>query len=240
MSRIGEPRWKCRPTSSSAGRARACFTASSAWPVTMGKPNLLSRTPVVVWRWVCGSTLGDMRSRMGWRLPAAARQPVQELQLVQVVDHHPADAVFQRLPQLLLRLVVAVEGDPLGREVHRAGDGELAAGDDVQAHLLLGQEGGQGSAQVGLGGVADAAIGVAAAELRPELAALVAQGLLVEDVQGRAELARQLDRIAASDGQMAVVVHRRGERQDARQWQLDGWSVLRQGKASPNLRALYV
>ena len=71
---------------------------------------------------------------------------------------------------------------------------------------------------------------MAAAELGAELTALVAQGLLVEDIERRAELAGQIEGVAAGDGQMTLVVGRRGEGQDARQGQLDGRSLLGQGK----------
>src|SRR3989304_6719229 len=67
----------------------------------------------------------------------------------------------------------------------------------------------------------------------------MAQSLFVEDVQRRAELARQRHRIAAGDGQVAVVVRGGGQGQDARQGKLS--RGLAQGVWVPptGLTALY-
>ncbi len=63
------------------------------------------------------------------RLLAAqrARQPVEQLQLVEVVDDDAADAGVERLAQLLLALVVAVEVAARRREARRQRHRQLAA-----------------------------------------------------------------------------------------------------------------
>ena len=47
-SKIGDPRWKWRPTRRTLPSSVARATAAAACPVWMANPNLLSRTPVVV------------------------------------------------------------------------------------------------------------------------------------------------------------------------------------------------
>ena len=64
-------------------------------------------------------------------------QPLQALDLVEVVDHDQPDAVAQRHPQLGLGLGVAVQHDPLGREARVQRQVQLAAGGDVAPQALL-------------------------------------------------------------------------------------------------------
>ena len=56
-------------------------------------------------------------------------------------------------------------------------------------------------------------------DLRLELAAVTAQRLLVEDVEGRAELPRQIDGVAAAESEVALFVHGSSDGKDARQRQ---------------------
>ena len=77
----------------------------------------------------------DARREAEQRLLAHAfglRHAVEELHLVEVVDDDAADAGVQRLAQLVLGLVVAVEVDALRREADGRRDRQLAAGDDVE------------------------------------------------------------------------------------------------------------
>ena len=135
---------------------------------------------------------------------------VQQRQLVEVIDHDAAHARLDRLAQLPGRLVVAVEEGALHGEAGGAGDCQLAAGDDVQPQPFLRHERCQPAPQVRLRGVGDGAVLVTRSERLAIGAAGLTQLLLVEDVEGRAELLRQVDGVTAAQGQVAV--RRRGRR----------------------------
>jgi hypothetical protein len=115
-----------------------------------------------------------------------------------------------------------VEVDPLHGEADGAGYRQFPARDHVQAQALLGQEGGEPAPDVGLGRVDDGAIGVAGAEGLAVLAAGCPQLLLVEDVEGRAELLRQVDSVAAAEGQMTVGSDARRARKDGSEGRVKG------------------
>ena len=105
----------------------ASRTASSASPVAMAKPNLLSRVPVVVCLWVWGSTSGEARTRTSCRLPAspASRSSrSSSWKLSTTTRPMPASSASR---SSWAPLVVAVEVDALGRHAPREGHGELAA-----------------------------------------------------------------------------------------------------------------
>ena len=110
------------------------------------------------------------------------------------------------------RLVVAVQdrGARRGTPADER-DVELAAGRDVEVHTLLVGEPGHGPAQEGLRGVGDTV-----APGRHRLPAGVAQMVLVVDEERRAELLGQLEEVDATDVEVALLVHRRGPRQQAR------------------------
>ena len=151
--------------------------------------------------------------------PGGRGHPLQQGKLVEVVHHDAADAPFQGQLQLAARLVVAVEVDVLHGEAHRVGDGELAAGDGVEAQPLLGEEAGQGAVYVGLGGVDHQRVGVAISELPPVLGAATAERRLVEDVERRAELGGEGNGIAAPDDQVAAAVYAGARREQGRREQ---------------------
>jgi len=73
-----------------------------------------------------------------------------------------------------------------------------------EVEALLGDDCGEGAAQVGLGGVGDGGFGVAGAEGLEEGATLAAQGVFVKDVEGSAEVSREIDEVAAADSEMTV------------------------------------
>ena len=133
-------------------------------------------------------------------LSSFTRQTVKEVQLIEAVNNHPADAVFQGVPKLLGRLVVAVEVDVVRRIAHRRRDGKLAARHHVQPKPLLHHDAGQGRVDVGLAGVDHGGVGVSASELLDELPATAPKGLLVEDVEGCAEapIVGQVHHVAAA------------------------------------------
>ena len=121
------------------------------------------------------------------RRAALAGHGVEPGDLVQRVEHDVADARLDRRDQLVDRLVVAVEGDPLRREARPQRDGQLAAAAHVQAQPLVGDPAGHLRAQERLGRVVHRPRAERGGELRrarPEVG-------LVDDEQRRAVLARR-------------------------------------------------
>ena len=99
----------------------------------------------------------------------------------------PTPASTARL-DLLDRLVVAVQRDPLGGHPGGEGGGQLPAGADVEVEPLLVQPAHDGPGQERLAGVED--VGVRPEGVPPGPAA-GAEVVLVEEVGGRPELARR-------------------------------------------------
>ena len=151
---------------------------ASAWPVAIGRPNLLSSVPVVVLRvrvrvdarreaqddgllaHARGAGDAGRAARISWKLSMTTR-PM------------PASSASRSSSS---RLVVAVEVEALRREVDGQRDRQLAAGDDVEVRCPpRATMRGQRAAEVGLRGVGDGGLGVARAERVEELAALAAQ-----------------------------------------------------------------
>ena len=129
--------------------------------------------------------------------------------LVERVDDDAADALLQRRRQLVGRLVVAVEDEPLRRDAGRERHMELATGRHVEVHALLVGQPGHGPAQKGLGGVGDAV-----APGRDRIAAGLAQMVLVVHEERSAELLDQLEQIDAAHVQVAPLVDRRRTREE--------------------------
>ena len=145
-------------------------------------------------------------------LSGVAGQPVQQVQFVEAVHHHPSDRMVQGFNQLLGGLVVAVEIDFVKRDAGADGGGQLAPGHHVEPHPLLLEQPGQRRVDVGLAGVADAAVGVTLSKLADELPAAGPNRLLVQNVDGRAVLLGQFQGAATADDQMAVAVDFSGVR----------------------------
>ena len=116
------------------------------------------------------------------------------------VDHDPPDAVTDRGLQVIRRLGVPVQHDPVSGEPHRTGHGEFARRAHVQRQALLGDPFGHGAAQERLGGVGDLRagqrVGVGPAP-GPDVG-------LVEDVGGRAVPRGQRAQPQAADRDVAV------------------------------------
>ena len=55
-SKIWDPMWECRPSSSRPGAASVRRTASNASPEVIEKPNFWSSCAVAMYSWVCAST----------------------------------------------------------------------------------------------------------------------------------------------------------------------------------------
>ena len=135
---------------------------------------------------------------------AGPGQAVEQLHLAEVVHHDPADAVVQGHLQLFRPLVVAVEVDVFRGYCRRLGDCQLAARHHVEPQPFLAHQTAQRRVDERLRGVEDLAVRVPAAELADELPADLPQGRLVEHVERRAELGREVGRGAASQRQPVV------------------------------------
>ncbi len=114
-----------------------------------------------------------------------ARNGIQTLDLGHRVQNDVADTGFDRRGQFRDRLVVAVEGDPLRREVGVQRNGQLAAGAHVERQAFLVDPARDLAAQKGFRGIVHV---LAPTERRRDLAATGAEIVLVDDEQRRAVL----------------------------------------------------
>ena len=180
-----------RPSTRSA-RARAA---------SGGMPNLEPAWPVRMCSCVSASTPGTTRmSRRGPPPSACSRSASCSLSITTVPTRASSAS-----SQLGLRLRVAVQVQPLGREAGAQGEVQLAAGGDVAAEALLGEDTQHRRAREGLGGEDHLAGAVVHARQRlGEGAGAAPEIVLRDDVGGRAELARQLAGVAAADAEHAV------------------------------------
>ena len=131
-------------------------------------------------------------------------------ELGQVVDDDPPDAGAHALHELVRRLVVAVEEDPLGRETRPQGRVQLAGARDVERQPRRGDQLRDPDDEQRLAGVSDrgirrervAPLGHPPLELGP-----------VEDVQRGAEGAGERGDVDAADLDEAAAVEDRGARE---------------------------
>ena len=71
------------------------------------------------------------------RIQGSMRRAVEKGKLISIVDDYAPDVPVQGKPQLVGRLVVAMEKGVLQREVDRGGDANLAAGHYVYAEAFF-------------------------------------------------------------------------------------------------------
>ncbi len=133
---------------------------------------------------------------------------LQPADLVEGVDDDP-DAEVVGPGQLGLRLVVAVEDEPVGGDARGQGHVQLAAGGHVDVHALLVDQAGHGQAEEGL-----RPVGHPVAEGGHRLPAPGPQVVLVVDEQGRAVLLGQVEQVDAAHAQPAVGADHGGVGQD--------------------------
>jgi hypothetical protein len=140
-------------------------------------------------------------------LARAVREHGGELgHVLVVVDHDASDARLDGRAQLVGGLRVAVQVDPGGLEPGLERQVQLAARGDVDAQSLLGEEAQHGRDGARLGGEDDLAVrAVVGLQRGAELARPAAQIVLRHHVRRRAELARQVDRVAPPEEEPAVL-----------------------------------
>ena len=146
-------------------------------------------------------------------------QPLEAVDVVEVVDHDQADA-GARAPSAARRSDWALPcmHDPLGSKAGAQREVQLAGGGDVTPEALLREQRHHGGAGKRLRGEDDLEVVVAGPRAGlDERARARAQVILGDDVGGRAELARQLDHVAAADLQAAALVEPAAERVDVRE-----------------------
>jgi hypothetical protein len=143
-------------------------------------------------------------------------QPIGQLDLVEGVDDQVADAGLERIAELCLGLVVAVQMDAGWVEAGGQRHMELSARGDIHrqtllAHHPVGGGGGERLARVDHLERIGALI-----ERAHVLAGTAAHVVLGIDVGGCPEPLGQLDDVTASDLQVAALVHARARRVDRR------------------------
>ncbi len=129
---------------------------------------------------------------------------VQHIDLGEAIDGDFGKAVFNCLRQLLPVFVVAVEIHPGGREPNRFCDGQLSAGDNIDANTFCIQYLDEGRVRERLGGVRDVRILVSPSERAQKVAGSLSNRGFVVDVQRASVFADQISEIASANGQMPI------------------------------------
>ena len=146
---------------------------------------------------------GDPEQHLGGGAAGGAQagggQGVEPVELVETVDHDAAHPGLDGLAQLIDRLVVAVEHQPVGGDPSAETDMELSPAGHVDTETLLVGQAGHGPAEEGLGGVdgARAEGGIGLGTTGPKV-------VLVVDEEGGAELVGQVEGVAAPDEELAA------------------------------------
>ena len=137
------------------GAASTRRTASKASPEEIEKPNFWSSCAVAMYSWVCASTPAVTRIITPTvRRAAAVTSASRSTSSNESTMTRPTPSSHGPL-ELAAGLVVAVEADALHREAGPLGDGQLAAGADVEVQALLGQPPDGGRGEERLAGVED-------------------------------------------------------------------------------------
>ena len=143
-----------------------------------------------------------------------AHEALEAVDVVEVVDHHRADAGVDRAPEVLVGLRVAVQVDVRGVDARRQRVDQLAGAGDVAAQALLGDRAQDRRARARLRGEDRQRVGPARAELVAVLARPLRSAALVDHVGRRAELGGEVAQPAAADDELAAVVQRRAGREE--------------------------
>ena len=173
-----------------------------------------SSWPVATAACVSGRDPGDDAHEHGL---LAAHEPLEAVDVVEVVDHHGADAGFDGALEVLVGLRVAVQVDALRVDARRDRVHELAGPGDVAAQPLLGHRAQAGGTGEGLGGEDGEGVVPPRGQLVAVLARPGAQRRLVDHVGRRAELGGEVAQAAAADHEVAAAVHARTGREEVDQ-----------------------
>src|SRR4051812_8725009 len=147
------------------------------------------------------------------RLALAGRDDrLEALDVADVVEHDVADARVMGLLQLPARLRVAVQVDPAGVEARLERHVQLAAAGDVAREPLGGHEPQHRGARERLGREVDLEVRGARGERLLERTHAGADVVLGDDDDRGAELAREVERVAAAELEAAVVHQAAAER----------------------------
>ena len=156
----------------------------------------------------------NVRAAAGRARAVRLQEPPQSIDLIKIIDDDQTDAVRQRRAQLILRLGVPVHHDALRREARVQRQVQLPARGDVAPQPLLREQREHSSAGEGLRGEHDVEVLVARLRARvDERTRTGSQVILGHHVGRRAELPRQLDRVAAADLQPAGLVQPAAQRE---------------------------
>ena len=188
-------------------------TAAIAAPLASDSPNFWSSWAVEMNSWVWASTPTVTRTSTSWTMPASPAMASRRSISIIESTHDVRDSGLDGSGQFGDRFVVAVQRDPLGREVGMQRDGQFAAGADVQRQAFLVDPAGDFAAQERLAGIVHVG---AAAERGRDLAAARPEVVLVDDEQRRAVLLGERRQRDAADADHAVVAANGVARPDIR------------------------
>ncbi len=157
----------CSPLNASP--SIACTRAIASCACAIEKPNFESAWPVEIFSCVSPRTSGVTRTSTRCSDAAAlGEQPLEPVDLVEVVHHDQPHSEPQGHAELGLGLGVAVQHDPLRPKARRERQVKLASRGDVAPQPLLREHPQDGRAGEGLGGEHD--LEVVMARVAPGLA----------------------------------------------------------------------
>ena len=116
-------------------------------PPSVVIPNLESAPPVRRYSWVWASIPGLTLIRTVGARCSGGDESLDPVHLDQGIDDDAADSSLQCLSQLIGRLVVPVENEPMGRDAGRQRGVDLATGCHIEQEALVVGEPGHRPAQ---------------------------------------------------------------------------------------------
>ena len=135
-------------------------------------------------------------------------QLVQRMQFIGIICNKGANAHVQGVHNIPVSLIVPVEVNALCRESGMAGGVQLPAGHTVHTQAFLRRNAVHFGKAKGFGGVQGKGIRPEVGQRRlPIGAAHGTHSLLIHDIKGGAEGFGKVNRVCASDGQVAFLVH---------------------------------
>ncbi len=175
---------------------------------------------------VAGHARGDADQHLLAPVAGFGRDALQDVELVQRVDNDVADARGERFAELGRGLRVPVEVDPRGVEAALERKEKLTARGDITREALIGEQPVHRRARKRFRREQHVEVGVAGGRRLHERPRPGADVVLGDDVRRSAELARELDCVAASDLEPSALVDSRPERIDVRESRGRGHAVV--------------